>query len=136
MSFFKIRNIHIHIHTYTHVYTCTSPTAKERNSKLLQSKHVPHNPKQDVMFMVEHNVGKKIRWETSKKPNPLSMLWFSGGCKPSLLVLVPTADSEKGGMALMGVVMLRPSEVLTIHNLAGCPMQSVIPYLLTLFRLA
>lgn len=34
----------------------------------------------------------------------------------------------------MGVVMLRPSEVLTVHNLAGCPTQSVIPYLLALFE--
>lgn len=53
--------------------------AQERNSKLLQSKHVPHNPKQDTMKTVEHNVEKKIRWETSKNPNPpehTMVLWW------------------------------------------------------------
>lgn len=43
-----------------------SSMAKGRNTELLQSKHAPQNPKQDVMFTVEHNVEKKIRWETSK----------------------------------------------------------------------
>lgn len=77
--FFKIRNIRIHIHTYTHIHTCTASMAQERNSKLLQSKHVPHNPKQDTMKIVEHNVEKKMRWETSKNPPPpehTMVLWW------------------------------------------------------------
>lgn len=65
MSLFKNRNIHMHIHIYiyihSHMYTCTPSMGKERNGKLLQSTHVSHNPKRDVLFTEEHNVEKEIR---------------------------------------------------------------------------
>lgn len=63
MSLFKNRNMHMHthIHIHIHVYTCTPSMGKERNGKLVQSKHVSHNPEQDILFTEEHNVGKEIR---------------------------------------------------------------------------
>lgn len=89
------------------------------------------------MFIVEHNVKKRIRWETSKAPIPLSTPCESSGCNPSLPVPMSTAGSAEGGMALMGVVMLCPSKVHTTHL---CALQLVhrrvfISHLLALFKL-
>lgn len=43
------------------MWTCTPSVGKGRNGKLLQSKHVSHNPKWDVLFTEEHKIGKEIR---------------------------------------------------------------------------